>query len=546
VNVVQEPQDRYAKRVQVGIQLGSNTPISVMLDSGSSGLLVDSSATVGLPPDNLVCSPSCTNSYSSGLIFTYTAVKAQVTISGNGPGSATTAGMIDIGSINAVTCAAGRTCGCVPSLTQCENDQFGPGVGIMGIAISGNSLTAPTRPIQSPLVQLQPTSFLYNGYALSLNPPELVPPTSTPSTVSLPLIATTRTYPDNRTQYFTAVDLCWTVAAIGPVCGVNSGTNSSSLTLIDSGEPQPTVPQNSPFSSLINQQVSISPPGAQPLWSFTSRTSPPAPRQYNLMQALAPPGNVIAFNASIGFLFQNEVGYNLQTGTALITPTPPDPPIATISAPRGDSVYNLNQSVSTAFACRDGKGGPGVLACTDSNGARSPGGRLSTTRAGTFKYSVTASSYDGLTAGTTVNYRVRPTNKFTVTHIKASPTGVVRFAIALPGPGTVNVLETAWKDNRAFGATSSAGEFVGRELTVKHRAQSAPVLQPARGRFVFARKRLSVKRKETVQVRVDPNKIGRKLVRHHTYGVTIRLWVTFTPVGGKTASVGYYGLKITP
>jgi hypothetical protein len=69
---------------------------------------------------------------------------------------------------------------------------FGPGVGIMGIALGDSSSS---QPLLSPLLQLgSATSPLSDGYALSLNAPggpQLVvggPLSTTASTVSVPLI----------------------------------------------------------------------------------------------------------------------------------------------------------------------------------------------------------------------------------------------------------------------------------------------------------------------------------------------------------------------
>jgi hypothetical protein len=41
-----------------------------------------------------------------------------------------------------------------------------------------------------------------------------------------------------------------------------------------------------------------------------------------------------------------------------------------------------------------------------------------------------------------------------------------------------------------------------------------------------------------------PGARGSLLVRHHTYHVVLRLWVTYTPAGGTQRSVGFYGLHL--
>ena len=47
-----------------------------------------------------------------------------------------------------------------------------------------------------------------------------------------------------------------------------------------------------------------------------------------------------------------------------------------------------------------------------------------------------------------------------------------------------------------------------------------------------------------LRVRVSPNARGRRLVHHHTYRVTLRLWVTYTPTGGEQRKQGFYGLHL--
>jgi hypothetical protein len=86
----------------------------------------------------------------------------------------------------------------------------------------------------------------------------------------------------------------------------------------------------------------------------------------------------------------------------------------------------------------------------------------------------------------------------------------------------------AWKNNLAHSVLASHA-----------------LLQPALGRFVFARARRTVVRAGTLHLVVKPDAEGRRLVHHHSYGVRIRLWVTFTPTGGVARSIGRYGLFVT-
>jgi hypothetical protein len=70
------------------------------------------------------------------------------------------------------------------------------------------------------------------------------------------------------------------------------------------------------------------------------------------------------------------------------------------------------------------------------------------------------------------------------------------------------------------------------------------LLRPASRRFVFARAHKTADVATTLHVRVLPNARGRLLVRHHTYAVTLRLWVSYTPTGGTYRSIGFYGLHL--
>jgi len=117
----------------------------------------------------------------------------------------------------------------------------------------------------------------------------------------------------------------------------------------------------------------------------------------------------------------------------------------------------------------------------------------------------------------------QPSNKFTISQIRTFVDGTVRFQVTVPGPGTIDVLETAWKNNLA---------------------SVAVLLAPAQGRFVFTRARRTATRAGTLRLTVIPSARGRSLVTHHTYRVTLRLWVTYTPTAGKSRSVGFYGLHL--
>jgi hypothetical protein len=118
-----------------------------------------------------------------------------------------------------------------------------------------------------------------------------------------------------------------------------------------------------------------------------------------------------------------------------------------------------------------------------------------------------------------------PRNLFTVTHIQAEPDGTVAFDVNVPGPGTIDVVETASERDEA------------------HAARALP--QPDPHRFAFARAEGSTTSGGTIHFKVAPNARGQRLVRSHRGGVLrIRLWVAYQPTGGSPRHAVFYGLRI--
>ncbi|MGN6872388.1 MAG: hypothetical protein ACTHMY_28700, partial [Solirubrobacteraceae bacterium] len=95
-----------------------------------------------------------------------------------------------------------------------------------------------------------------------------------------------------------------------------------------------------------------------------------------------------------------------QTGSKSIHYTVLGPPTAAVTAPAGNQTYDLNQSIPTTFSCTDDANGPGIKTCKDSNGASGGTGALDTGTTGPHTYAVTATSKDGQTGTSSINYTV--------------------------------------------------------------------------------------------------------------------------------------------
>jgi hypothetical protein len=175
------------------------------------------------------------------------------------------------------------------------------------------------------------------------------------------------------------------------------------------------------------------------------------------------------------------------------------PPVISLLAPASGHTYSFGQKVAAGYSCTD-PSGTGISSCV---GTLANGALLDTNQPGSQTFTVSATSSDGGVSSQTVFYTVAPNNIFRLDRAHARLGGSISFTASLPGPGALEVIETA------------------------------------AGHINFAHWKSSPGHAGKVKVTIDPSSKGRAaLERRHFLHVTV--WVTFTPEGGspRTATLG--------
>ena len=180
-------------------------------------------------------------------------------------------------------------------------------------------------------------------------------------------------------------------------------------------------------------------------------------------------------------------------------------PSASILTPADGRTFTVGDRVTTSFACTSGPGGAAVATCRDSNGASSPAGTLSTSRAGTFAYSVTATGEDGLTGTASIDYTVRAAPP-------APPAPPARPVPPTPPPEAALRLDVPRVS--AFGRAGARARCAMRRGTRRDMLR-APAPRPAPGRARAGRRRARGPARRPAPAHALRARAPREPVRRH-------------------------------
>ncbi len=199
-----------------------------------------------------------------------------------------------------------------------------------------------------------------------------------------------------------------------------------------------------------------------------------------------------------------------QTLTVLPAPT------VAVTGIRNKATYSFGQVVRPKYTCTQPDDPTALADCSagdDLGNTILSGGKLDTTTPGPHVLTVVAASTDGLSTTDNINYRVLPDNRFTITKLSPQPHGALGFVLALPGPGTVKILEVGPKHAVVGSDTAKVTQKRQLKVDLKPTKAGVKLLTPAAGG--------------------SPVKLG------------VKLEVSFTPHGGAERTVTHHGIVLT-
>ena len=276
-------------RVIVDIAVGGGPPVPVVLDTGSSGLLLDSTA-VGSQVDT-----AGAVSYSKqyvGAALSGSLVQAPVTI-----GSVTTP-PIGVVTFDATTAPEGLTSGIAR--------------GIMGIAAEGVSGAVP--PLYSPAMQL-PAPYgdmsTLQVAAQGAGTWTLGPVAAVAGATTVPLVPVAGAASGTLNNWAKDLQLCWTFPGAAATCGPTDLDSGAGNILVNSTSSASSAAAAAAAGSAVTVGVS----GAAPLWSFTIGD------QGKLSEiGVDSLGDATEFNTGLSFFYDHVVSFDYANGQASLSP----------------------------------------------------------------------------------------------------------------------------------------------------------------------------------------------------------------------------------
>jgi hypothetical protein len=206
-----------------------------------------------------------------------------------------------------------------------------------------------------------------------------------------------------------------------------------------------------------------------------------------------------------------------QTLTVLAAPT------VAVRGIKNKATYTFGQLVRPKYSCTQ-PGDPAALAdCSagdDLGNTILSGGKLDTTTPGAHTLTVVAASTVGLSTTDDINYRVLPDSRFTISNVSPKHHGALGFVLALPGPGTIKVLEFGPKHAVVGSDTVKVTQKRHLKIDLKPTKAGVKLLTPATGSGSSAKGSGAVK-------------------------LGVKLEVSFTPKGGVKRTVTLRGIELT-
>ena len=280
--------------VTVNVSVAGGPSVPVQLDTGSTGLVIDSTA-IGK------------GAHSTGQPFSSDYISGAV----NG---VIETGAVSIGGLK----SSSSTAFSVVSASSATGKAWanGPIRGILGIAMTDDS--SPTS-VYSPLLQM-PGPY-WQGVTVNVARGQdakgslvIGPVRVSRRAIALPMYpGIPSTYPDGRPAFQKDTTMCWQIGRFA--------SSSCGLTDMDLGDPSPGV--NTNFQGLHDgqdfnpgQAVSITSPSGTPIWSFMTGSNVSVP---NLLRVEPLSTDYTEFNTSVGFFFAHSLAYNVRGGEFLIS-----------------------------------------------------------------------------------------------------------------------------------------------------------------------------------------------------------------------------------